>query len=237
MEADYPTMMADTSPHHFHHHGHFAPPADSAQLRQFRSSTTSHLRNLSNFAQDPDGDDFTIKSKDQEVVGLHGRRRLQRGNSIRAKNTRWATWADQKRKHIQAYEYLCHIGEAKEWIETITSQAIPPIVELEEALRDGIILAEVVQALFPERPLRIWRGPGLTWRHTENIAIFFRLLEEFELPDLFFFELVDLYEKKNIPKVIYCIHSLSWLLWRNGVTDFRIGNLVGRLNFEDHELE
>jgi Ras GTPase-activating-like protein IQGAP2/3 len=237
MEAGYSTMMADTSPHHFSHHAHFAPHVEDTQLRQFRSSATSHLRNLSTFAQDPDGDDFAIKSKDQEVTGLHGRRRLQRGNSLRANNTRWATWADQKRKHIQAYEYLCHIGEAKEWIETITTKEIPPIVQLEEALRDGIILADVVQALFPNRRLRIWRGPGLTWRHTENIAIFFRLLEEFELPDLFFFELVDLYEKKNIPKVIYCIHSLSWLLWRNGVTDFRIGNLVGRLNFEDHELE
>jgi Ras GTPase-activating-like protein IQGAP2/3 len=237
MEAGYSTMMANTSPHHFSSHGHIAPQIDHSQLGQFRASTTSHLRNLSNFAQDADGDDLAIRSKDQEVTGLHGRRRLQRGNSVRVKNTRWATWADQKRKHIQAYEYLCHIGEAKEWIETITSKSIPPIVQLEESLRDGIILAEVVQALFPDKRLRIWRGPGLTWRHTENIAIFFRLLEEFELPDLFFFELVDLYEKKNIPKVIYCIHSLSWLLWRNGVTDFRIGNLVGRLDFEEHELE
>jgi Ras GTPase-activating-like protein IQGAP2/3 len=237
MDYGYTTMMANTSPHSFSQQVHFSPHLEKPQLRQFQKSSTSHLRNLSTFADDPDGDDFAIKSKDQEVTGLHGRRRLQRGNSVRGKNVRWATWADQKRKHIQAYEYLCHIGEAKEWIENVTGKAIPPIVQLEEALRDGIILAEVVQALFPDRRLRIWRGPGLTWRHTENVAIFFRLLEEFELPDLFFFELVDLYEKKNIPKVIYCIHSLSWLLWRNGVTDFRIGNLVGRLNFEDHDIE
>ncbi|CRK32415.1 hypothetical protein BN1723_019600, partial [Verticillium longisporum] len=58
-----------------------------------------------------------------------------------------------------------------------------------------------------------------------------------ELPDLFRFELIDLYEKKNIPKVIYCIHALSWLLFRKGIVDFRIGNLVGQLEFEHHELE
>ncbi|KAG9819771.1 putative ras GTPase activating protein, partial [Aureobasidium melanogenum] len=34
-----------------------------------------------------------------------------------------------------------------------------------------------------------------------------------------------------------CIHALSWLLFRKGLVDFRIGNLVGQLQFEDHELE
>lgn len=146
-------------------------------------------------------------------------------------------WMDQQRQFLQAYEYLCHIGEAKEWIEDIMQKQIPPIVELEEALRDGVTLAEIVQSLFPERPIRIFRHPKLQFRHSDNIALFFRFLAEMELPELFRFELVDLYEKKNVPKVIYCIHALSWLLFRKGIVDFRIGNLVGQLQFEDHELE
>jgi Ras GTPase-activating-like protein IQGAP2/3 len=144
---------------------------------------------------------------------------------------------DKQRQFLQAYEYLCHIGEAKEWIEDITHQPIPPIVELEEALRDGVTLAEVVEALNPDRRYRIFRHARLQYRHSDNIAIFFRYLDEVELPDLFRFELIDLYEKKNIPKVIYCIHALSWLLYRKGIVDFRIGNLVGQLEFEHHELE
>ena len=144
---------------------------------------------------------------------------------------------DQQRQFLQAYEYLCHIGEAKEWIEDIIHKPIPPIVQLEEALRDGVTLAEVVQALMPERNIRIFRHPRLQFRHSDNIAAFFRFLGEVELPELFRFELIDLYEKKNIPKVIYCLHALSWLLYRNGMVDFRIGNLVGQLQFEDHELE
>ena len=144
---------------------------------------------------------------------------------------------DKKRKFLQAYEYLCHIGEAKEWIEGIIHDSIPPIVQLEEALRNGVTLAEIVQALQPMRPVRIFRNPKLQFRHSDNIALFFDFLAEVELPELFRFELIDLYEKKNIPKVIYCIHALSWLLYRKGIVDFRIGNLVGQLEFEHHELE
>jgi len=144
---------------------------------------------------------------------------------------------DKQRQFLQAYEYLCHIGEAKEWIEDIIHRSIPPIVELEEALRDGVTLAEIVEALNPNRRFKIFRHPRLQYRHSDNIAIFFRYLDEVELPDLFRFELIDLYEKKNIPKVIHCIHALSWLLYRKGIVEFRIGNLVGQLEFEHHELE
>jgi len=144
---------------------------------------------------------------------------------------------EKQRQFLQAYEYLCHIGEAKEWIEDIIHQPLPPIVQLEEALRDGVTLAEVVQAFYPDQPVRIFRHHKLQFRHSDNIALFFRFLADMELPELFRFELIDLYEKKNIPKVIYCIHALSWLLFRKGLVDFRIGNLVGQLEFEHHELE
>lgn len=171
---------------------------------------------------------------------MSGRRRLKRGDTERASRT--STWAasrtlDQQRQFLQAYEYLCHIGEAKEWIEDIIHKSIPPIVKLEESLRDGVTLAEVVEALQSDRHFRIFRHERLQFRHSDNIAIFRHFLDEVGLPDLFWFELVDLYDKKNIPKVIYCIHALSWLLYRQGIVDFRIGNLVGQLTFEDHELE
>lgn len=221
-------------------HVHFTTHLERPDLHGFQKSSTSHLRTLSKLADEVD-EDFSIRSPTQEVAGLHGRRKLQRGDSVRAQRPTagWAgrTWMDQQRQFLQAYEYLCHIGEAKEWIEDIIQKPIPPIVELEEALRDGVTLAEVVQALFPDRHFRIFRHPKLQFRHSDNIAIFFRFLDEIELPDLFWFELVDLYDKKNIPKVIYCIHALSWLLFRKGIVDFRIGNLVGQLQFEDHELE
>ncbi|KAH6608960.1 RasGAP protein [Trichoderma cornu-damae] len=222
------------------HSAHIGRP----DLERLGRSSTSQLRTLSQLAKSEDAEDFTITSPAQEVVGLRGRRKLQRADKAaggRGSKSSYGwegrNWMDKQRKFLQAYEYLCHIGEAKEWIEDVIQQTLPPIVELEEALRDGVRLAEVVESLTPERRYRIFRNPKLQFRHSDNIAIFFRYLDEVELPDLFRFELIDLYEKKNIPKVIYCIHALSWLLFRKGIVDFRIGNLVGQLEFEHHELE
>jgi Ras GTPase-activating-like protein IQGAP2/3 len=228
-----------------HQHSPLAAP----DLQSLQKSSTSQLRTLSKFAESGQAEDFAITVPSQEVAGLHGRRRLQRSDktqdgrvsSALAKNNGYGwegrNWMDKKRQFLQAYEYLCHIGEAKEWIEDILQRPIPPIVQLEETLRDGVTLAEIVDSLCPERRIRIFRHPKLQFRHSDNIAAFFRFLAELELPDLFRFELIDLYEKKNIPKVIYCIHALSWLLYRKGIVDFTIGNLVGQLEFEHHELE
>lgn len=227
------------------HEGPTSPQGNvlnDADLMKLGRSATGHLRTLSKLSQQGSDADFKIKSPEQAVVGMHGRRRLQsnmsqRGRKSNAPGYGGRTWMDQQRQFLQAYEYLCHIGEAKEWIEDMINKPIPPIVQLEEALRDGVTLAEVVQAVHRDKTYRIFRHPKLQYRHSDNVAIFFKFLSEVELPDLFRFELIDLYEKKNIPKVIYCIHALSWLLFRKGIVDFRIGNLVGQLEFEDHELE
>ncbi|KAL9595622.1 MAG: hypothetical protein Q9219_006328 [cf. Caloplaca sp. 3 TL-2023] len=220
----------------------------TSDLSSLEKSTTSHLRNLSKFAHNPENEDFSLSSPAPSVIGLQGRRQLKRTDSTRGGRRPGANsvgrsaweernWMDKQRKFLQAYEYLCHIGEAKEWIEDVTHNPLPPIVQLEEALRNGIALAEIVQSLQPGRPIRIVRHAKLQYRHSDNIALFFDFLADVELPELFRFELIDLYEKKNIPKVIYCIHALSWLLYRKGIVDFRIGNLVGQLEFEHHELE
>jgi Ras GTPase-activating-like protein IQGAP2/3 len=224
-------------------------PFLAPDLQELQKSSTGHLRALSKLAQNDNREDFSITAPAPSVVGLHGRRQLKRTDSSAGPRGKVAltngggygwgerNWMDKQRQFLQAYEYLCHIGEAKEWIEDIIHKPIPEIVRLEEALRDGVTLAEVVQVFYPNQQLRIYRHPKLQFRHSDNIALFFRFLDDIELPDLFRFELIDLYEKKNIPKVIYCIHALSWLLYRKGMVDFRIGNLVGQLQFEHHELE
>ncbi|GIJ82766.1 hypothetical protein Asppvi_001277 [Aspergillus pseudoviridinutans] len=241
-------------PHHSHSLSNPLPPPltttlSTPELETFKKSSTGHLRTLSKFAKSGDTEEFALETYSPSVVGLQGRRRLKRAGSVagtqgsraaRKQNaSAWAAgnWMDKQRQFLQAYEYLCHIGEAKEWIEEVIQKQIPPIVQLEEALRDGVTLAELVQAMYPNRTFRIFRHPKLQYRHSDNIALFFRFLDEVELPELFRFELIDLYEKKNIPKVIHCVHALSWLLFKKGLVDFRMGNLVGQLEFEHHELE
>lgn len=232
------------------------PRLDDEDLKKLEKSSTPQLRHLSKIATEDSADDFGIHSKDEQVTGLVGRRKLQRSGSVKPSAKQQSSftsqytssrWMETQRKHLQAYEYLCHIGEARNWIQDVLEPTeLPPIVQLEESLRDGVTLAEVVVRLAPSLPheqqrqigsQRVFRSPRLQFRHSDNIALFFRFLAQAELPELFRFELVDLYEKKNIPKVIYCIHALSWLLYRKGVVSFRIGNLVGQLQFEEHELE
>ncbi|KXG45446.1 Rho GTPase activation protein [Penicillium griseofulvum] len=231
---------------HSSHPPQLTAALSAPELEGLQKSSTGHLRTLSRFAQSGENE---FGAAAASVVGLQGRRRLKRAESVAGRNgavspekpkvSSWAAgnWMDQQRQFIQAYEYLCHIGEAKQWIEDVIQKQIPPIVQLEEGLRDGVTLAEVVQAMYAGKTLRIFRHPKLQYRHSDNIALFFRFLDEVELPELFRFELIDLYEKKNLPKVIHCIHALSWLLFKNGMLDFRMGNLVGQLEFEHHELE
>ncbi|KAI6250767.1 Ras GTPase-activating-like protein rng2 [Erysiphe necator] len=226
---------------------HLQSSIRAPDLHSLQKSSTSQLRTLSKFAKDITSDYFNIFSPTQKVAGLYGRRKLQKSNTAKVNRSlpsnrrlyEWKTrnWMDSERQFLQAYEYFCHISEAKEWIEKVLQRPIPPIVQLEEVLRDGVTLAEIVVALRPDKKIRIFRHPKLQYRHSDNIATFFRFLADVELPDLFRFELTDLYEKKNTPKVIYCIHALSWLLYRNNTVDFPIGNLLGQLEFEYHELE
>ena len=256
------SMRASTRPSRPQGHVRFgsteaaAPRLDGEDLMKLQKSSTPHFRHLGKMASDGGGEDFTIHSPEEQVAGLFGRRKLQKSGSLKPNakqgssfSSQYAStrWMDTQRKHLQAYEYLCHIGEAKDWLQGVLEpMELPPIVQLEEALRNGVTLAEVVVKLGSSLPedqrralgsQRIFRNPRLQFRHSDNIALFFRFLAQIELPELFRFELVDLYEKKNIPKVIYCIHALSWLLFRKGVVEFRIGNLVGQLQFEEHELE
>ncbi|KAJ4478052.1 ras GTPase-activating protein [Lentinula aciculospora] len=178
------------------------------------------------------------------VVGIPGRMRLSRNKAPNtpvplpsARLTR-GLWADTQRHLIQAYEYLCHVGEAQQWIEGCLDQELGfGVVEMEEGLRNGVVLAKLVRVFQGEGVVRrIYEAPKLDFRHSDNINYFFLFVRHVGLPECFIFELTDLYEKKNLPKVIYCIHALSHLLARRGLAE-RIGNLLGQLQFSDDQLQ
>lgn len=60
------------------------------------------------------------------------------------------------------------------------------------------------------QPSLFFQAPKLDFRHSDNINIFFNFVQKEGLPEGFIFELTDLYNKKNLPKVIYCIHALRY---------------------------
>lgn len=180
-----------------------------------------------------------------DVAGIPGRLRLSRDlapttptSPLPSSRLTRGLWADVQRHLLQAYEYLCHVGEAQQWIEGCLGEELSfGVVEMEEGLRNGVVLARLVRVFKGEGAVRrIYDAPKLDFRHSDNINHFFTFVRNVGLPEGFIFELTDLYEKKNFPKVIYCIHALSHLLARRGLAQ-RIGNLVGHLQFTDDQLQ
>ncbi|KAJ1914923.1 iqgap- protein [Mycoemilia scoparia] len=180
------------------------------------------------------------------VVGLKGRHRLQRDAAAAVLNPidlRTGNWCDIERKHIAAYEYLCHVGEAREWIGLCIKEKLPPVGEFEESLRNGIALAklaryirpEIVGKIYESDPNKAGKKRRLEFRHTDNINYFIAMIQEVGLPYLFHFELTDLYDRKNIPRVIHCIHALSHFVLSKGIAP-AMRNLVGRLRFTEEQL-
>lgn len=93
-------------------------------------------------------------------------------------------------------------------------QMVDSTKAFENRLQDGVILAKIAHKICAEQTLNqeiydIEQGKHLSYKHTDNINIFFDALKRIEFPDYFTFELVDLWERKNMPKVILCLHALS----------------------------
>ncbi|KAL9937212.1 hypothetical protein V8E36_003621 [Tilletia maclaganii] len=180
----------------------------------------------------------------EDVTGLHGRIRLARQgpaptSQLASSSLPYSTnsrWMDTQRHLLQAYEYLCHCGEAKEWMEHCVGEELGAIVDMENEMRDGVFLAKLARKFEPDCVPRIFVNPKLQYRHTDNTNHFFTFVNVVGLPVFFQFELTDLYEKKNFPKVVYCIHALSHLLARQGRA-LKVGDLLGKLEFTDEQLQ
>jgi Ras GTPase-activating-like protein IQGAP2/3 len=136
-----------------------------------------------------------------DVAGIPGRLRLSRSNAAsiskataplpsskltnRAGTGRWGLWADTQRHLLQAYEYLCHVGEAQQWIEGCLGEELGfGVVEMDEGLRNGVVLAKLCRVFQGEGVVRkIWDAPRLDFRHSDNINIFFNFVRGIGLPE------------------------------------------------------
>ncbi|XP_059051114.1 ras GTPase-activating-like protein IQGAP1 isoform X2 [Achroia grisella] len=77
---------------------------------------------------------------------------------------------------------------------------------------------------------------GLQFKHTDNINNFLQILRKTELPLTFQPETTDIYDKKNMPRVIYCLHALSSHLFKIGKAPL-IHDVFGTAVFTDEELD
>ncbi|XP_068616678.1 ras GTPase-activating-like protein IQGAP3 [Brachionichthys hirsutus] len=151
---------------------------------------------------------------------------------------------DEQRTQNVAYQYLCRLEEAKRWMEVCLGAELPPSTELEEALRNGVILAKLGHLFAPETvslrkiydpdQLR-YRGAGLQFRHTDNINHWRNAMTTLGLPAIFHPETTDIYDKKNMPRAVYGLHALSLYLYRRGVAP-QIHDLCGKVKFTEDEI-
>lgn len=152
---------------------------------------------------------------------------------------------DEQRQERLAYEYLCHLEETRAWLSACISQELPGPSDLEESLRNGVYLAKLGHFFAPDVvPLRrvydadeaVYAERGLVFRHTDNINHWLAAMESVGLPQHFFPDPFDLYEKRNLPRVIFCLHALSLLLFKLGKAPI-IEDLVGKLSFSPSEID
>ncbi|XP_012372873.2 ras GTPase-activating-like protein IQGAP2 [Octodon degus] len=125
---------------------------------------------------------------------------------------------DERRRQNIAYEYLCHLEEAKRWMEVCLVEELPPTTELEEGLRNGVYLAKLAKFFAP------------------------KMVSEKKIYDveqtrykIFYPETTDVYDRKNIPRMIYCIHALSLYLFKLGIAP-QIQDLLGKVDFTEEEI-
>ncbi|XP_005356948.1 ras GTPase-activating-like protein IQGAP3 [Microtus ochrogaster] len=151
---------------------------------------------------------------------------------------------DEQRRQNVAYQYLCRLEEAKRWMEVCLKEELPSPVELEESLRNGVLLAKLghcfapsvvpLKKIYDVEQLR-YQATGLHFRHTDNINFWLSAVAHIGLPSIFLPETTDVYDKKNMPRVIYCIHALSLFLFRLGLAP-QIHDLYGKVEFTAEEL-
>jgi hypothetical protein len=60
-------------------------------------------------------------------------------------------------------------------------------------------------------------------------------MKKVKFPEMFYPEITDLYDKKNMPRVIYCIHGLSRYLYHLGIAP-EMEDLQGVAQFTEAEL-
>ncbi|CAM5175409.1 unnamed protein product [Eretmochelys imbricata] len=151
---------------------------------------------------------------------------------------------DEQRRQNVAYQYLCRLEEAKRWMEACLNEELASPTELEESLRNGVILAKLGHCFAPDvvplkkiydREQMRYKATGLHFRHTDNINHWRDAMTRLGLPTIFHPETTDIYDKKNMPRVVYCIHALSLYLFKLGLAP-QIQDLYGKVNFTEEEI-
>jgi len=96
--------------------------------------------------------------------------------------------------------------EVKQWIEGLLKKSLSG--SLEEELKNGVVICNVVNAIRPNTILTI-NNYNAAFRQMQNIDNFLKVIEKLGVPDSDRFKTEDLFYGNNFPKVIVALVSLS----------------------------
>uniref|UniRef100_A0A669EFY3 IQ motif containing GTPase activating protein 1 n=1 Tax=Oreochromis niloticus TaxID=8128 RepID=A0A669EFY3_ORENI len=100
------------------------------------------------------------------------------------------------------------------WMEACLDEELPPTTELEEGLRNGVYLAKLGNFFAPQTVSlkKIYDREQTRYKvKTYNVIQWLNAMAEKGLPKIFYPETTDIYDRKNMPRCIYCIHALRFV--------------------------
>ncbi|RVD91324.1 cellular morphogenesis cytokinesis regulation protein [Tubulinosema ratisbonensis] len=139
---------------------------------------------------------------------------------------------DTMRTNTRIYEYLCCLEECNQFFyDNLPQKKRLSLEEFEEELSKGITLLQILSVITPVT--KIHQEEVKSYKHMDNIVLCTQILTKL-IPKFFNFEPIDLYERKNIPRVIYAIHALASIYAK--CFDVKIKELFGKVNFDSTEI-
>ncbi|CAD6190916.1 unnamed protein product [Caenorhabditis auriculariae] len=153
---------------------------------------------------------------------------------------------DERRLNRVAYEYLCRLLQVRIWLaECLKDEQIVNVNELEENLRNGVLLARLAHSFAPEvvplkgvfdvKQERFQQNENTpVYRHSDNIMQWRRAMESIHLPEIFIPETADVFEGRN-QKTVFCLCALATLLHRLRKAP-PMRNVAGQAKFHKYRI-
>lgn len=98
-------------------------------------------------------------------------------------------------------------ADVQYWVESLIGRQFPTS-DFEVALKDGLILCDLVNAVKPGTIKKV-NNSKLAFKQMENIEQFLTAIRNMGVRNTDLFQTVDLYEGKNIPKVVECLYMFA----------------------------
>jgi len=126
------------------------------------------------------------------------------------------------------------MDEAVAWIEAVTGEKMEAGQTFDEWLRSGVVLCKLANKLAPNSVRKINKG-SMPFMQMENISQFIRVAKHVGLKPSDCFDTVDLYNGRDIGKVVQTIHALGSHVQTHltGYTGPQLGVKLAQKNVRD----